>query len=218
MKSHNYHANYTSGGAKTPVNRGQNFSIKYQVVKKSQHNSRSKRLGEYNSSKSTQRLEQKTKKGAKSISSYSTKSISVPKSKQKLSREKIKFKNNNLKIGKNFYQSKPLIGKMIPPKTQREMESFFNTSSDITRNEGYACDLSNIVNNKNSLKMLHQKNIETELRESKTPRDNVPKLNAWEPVKEKTVHQVNDMVTGEEEHNESHVRPSFDKAMYMKNN
>lgn len=145
LKSYNYHANYTQGSTKTPSNKNQNFSIKYQLVKKSQNRPSAKRVSEYSNSKSksTQRQGEAkpNKKNSKSISSYSSKSISLQKSKQKLSREKIKFKENP-KICKDFHQSKLHIGMMIPPKTQREMQSFFNASAQVTGEEGYSCDIS----------------------------------------------------------------------------
>ena len=76
-------------------------------------------------------------KNSKSISSLTNKSLLLNKSKQKLSREKIKFIPDP-KVGKNF-QSKPYIGKMNPPKTQREMQSFFNASSqDIVMDDEYS--------------------------------------------------------------------------------
>lgn len=147
LKSYNYHANYTQGSAKTPSNKSQNqnFSIKYQLVKKSQNRPSAKRVSEYSSSKSksTQRQGEAkpNKKNSKSISSYSSKSISLQKSKQKLSREKIKFKDNP-KVYKDFQQSKIHIGMMMPPKTQREMQSFFNASTQVAGEEGYSCDIS----------------------------------------------------------------------------
>lgn len=116
------------------------------------------------------------------------------------------------------------IGKAMPPKTQRQLQSFMFGQKSTA--EQYFCDVSNINlgksvtshnNNKKSLKMLRKvhKNVDADFRESKTPRGVIPKLNAWDVVKEKGVNEI--MVT-EEEHNESNIRPSFDKERYMKNN
>lgn len=70
-----------------------------------------------------------------------------------------------------------------------------------------------------SLRLLrHRQNIDTDFRESKTPRDNIPKLNAWEVVREKNVDQMSEVVDEDTEHNESNIRPYFDKEKYMKNN
>lgn len=133
----------------------------------------------------------------------------MSKSKQKLSREKIKFN-----------QVKPSIGKMIPPKTQRELQSF-NACSQLG-GEQYSCDISALgkseLASKKSLKMIRQQHLNHDFRESKTPRDHVPKLNAWEYVKEKNAEQVTELLDCEEEHNESCIKPSFDKEKYMKNN
>lgn len=69
------------------------------------------------------------------------------------------------------------------------------------------------------MKILRQKQkIDSDFRESKTPRDNIPKLNAWDIVKEKSITAIHDnLAEGEENHNESSIRPSFDKEKYMKN-
>ena len=56
------------------------------------------------------------------------------------------------------------------------------------------------------------------MRESKTPRDHIPKLNAWEMVKERNLEQMEEGKEPEEEHCDSHTKPSFDKERYMKNN
>ena len=139
LKSYNYQANYGQTSHKTPTNRtAQNFNLKYPLVKKDQIKNHPKRISEFNTkSKSMLREDVKLKKNTKSVSSLTNKSLSIQKSKQKLSREKIKFRPE-AKIGTNFNQSKPYIGKMIPPKTQREMQSFFNSSTQMTHNEDYS--------------------------------------------------------------------------------
>jgi hypothetical protein len=44
---------------------------------------------------------------------------------------------------------------------------------------------------KKSLRMLRKKqNIDTDFRESKTPRDHIPKLSAWDIVKEKDIRTL----------------------------
>ena len=140
-------------------------------------------------SKSLQRqLEGKVKKtNSKSISSYWNKSISL-KSKQKLAREKIKFKCTS-QATNEFNQSKATIGKMIPPKTQREMQSFFNSSENVIGDDGWLWEISALGKSeisKMSMKILRQKqNIDSDFRESKTPRDMIPRLNAYDVVKEK---------------------------------
>lgn len=131
MKSYQYHANYTQGNSNTAKHKNnQNFTIKYYVVKKDQIKNNQNRVSEYNKKlKSTMREEGYLKGSKKITHSVSNKSLSIQKSKQKLSREKIKFRPD-AKVSSNFHQSKPFIGKMIPPKTQREMQSFFNSSTE----------------------------------------------------------------------------------------
>ena len=66
-----------------------------------------------------------------------------------------------------------------------------------------------------SRKHLKRKNRpDFELRESKTPRDHIPKLNAWEAVKEKVVENFKKGTQDEEEKAKLH----FDKEKYMKKN
>lgn len=97
------------------------------------------------------------------------------------------------------------------------MQSFMfgqNTSDQ------YSCEISALGKSTNagkkSLKMLRKRqNIDTDFREAKTPRDIIPKLSAWDAVREK---DITDLIDEEENHNESTVRPSFDKEKYMKNN
>lgn len=138
LKSYNYQALNTIKDSRTPSNKSsQNFSIKYQFGKNSQVISNAKRVSDYSTkAKSMQREESKMKKNTKSINSITNKSLSMNKSKQKLSREKIRFKPES-KVGVNF-QSKPYIGKMIPPKTQREMQSFFNGSAEGIGDDEYS--------------------------------------------------------------------------------
>lgn len=146
-------------------------------------------------------------KATKSIStSYSMKSLGLQK-KQKLSREKIKFKPQT-KAGVDFSQSsKPSIGKMIPPKTQRDTV-FFNACMPIENSNDLSALGKSVFSTKN-LK-LGKSRLANDLRESKTPRDIVPKLHVWEGVREKGIE-------GEISQDDS-IRPEFDKEKYMKNN
>ena len=112
---------------------------------------------------------------------------------------------------------------MIPPKTQREIQSFFNSSENPNGDDGWLWEISALGKSevsKLSMKILRQKqNIDSDFRESKTPRDMIPKLNAWDIIKEKNINTLHDnIIEGEENHNESSIRPSFDKEKYMKNN
>ena len=139
LKSFNYHANYTQGSNKTTTNKkNQNFAIRYSLVKKDQAKNNQKKVSGYSKkSKSTLREEGKLKRNNKSTHSLSNKTLSTQKSKQKLSREKIRFRPD-AKVSSNFHQSKPFIGKMIPPKTQRESQYFFNSSTQISHAEDYS--------------------------------------------------------------------------------
>lgn len=123
---------------------------------------------------------------------------------------------------------------MIPPKTQRDAVIFNSSSTGL--DDCYSGNISAIGKSgisKKSLKISKMKDeFDTDFRESKTPRDAVPKLNAWDVVKEKTIDAIHEVTNTkpelllysankpgkEEDHNESYVRPSFDKEMYMKHN
>ena len=69
--------------------------------------------------------------------------------------------------------------------------------------------------NKTSKVLKNIQNQELDLRESKTPRDMVPKLNAWDVVKER---DMGDISSTQDEHSENNIKSYFDKEKYMKNN
>jgi hypothetical protein len=135
----------------------------------------------------------------------------------KLQAAKSKQKLKVSKVSKNQGSRTNNIGKAMPPKTQRQLQSFmFGQKSG----DQYSCDMSALGKSSNagkkSLKMLRKKYpVDADFRESKTPRDMIPKLSAWDIVKEKDVTEI---TGGDEDPNESNIRPSFDKEKYMKNN
>ena len=151
-KSYNYHSNFVqSTDSKTPSNSNVNVSIKYQLMSKA------------NSKPKTKVTETKNRK-AKSMQSYR---LQVAKNKQKLTRDKIKFKGifatisdlecqfilwfivKPTKVGKNFGSKAGGIGKAMPPKTQRELQSFMYSHN---KGDQYSWEISALGKSSNANK------------------------------------------------------------------